>query len=336
MSFLEIVFDPASFAGGSVVTALAFSAKSIRNKIQANGASAKVAQLSLRFKPLYAELEKKLEAAEERMSVFSFEYIAAYPSGQKNPLISSGIQSAWDRARKSLNAMLNMLNELDNTHVSPKTINDYAVLLGNTSVTTESALKDVGILLERYEGKLHTSIGKIANLKRDAKILGDNLAKAQADYADASTRFDRLFLESVPPALFKAEKAYETFCGYLNELIDTVENGRGYAAYDSCANQRSACMKAMTTLENHLHKVLVFSDVAKSEASRLRVELRRVHDYSGSGEQRDIDYDAALESIMEAESRPYDKGNPRVEFEDTIKPFRTFAHNVAKSVYRRK
>lgn len=332
MSFLEFVFDPASFVGGSAVTALAFSAKTVGNKIQANGASAKRAEVSAKFKPLYAELEKKLAAEEERMSVFSFEYQAAYPSGQKNPLLSSGIQSARDRVRDRLNRMLKMLNELDSGNMSSKEIKDQSSLLDNVSRTTESALHDVNVLLERYETKLHTSIGKIKSLKSDVAILGENLKKAQDDYADALTRFDRLFLESVPPALFRAEKAYAAFCENLNEIVGIAESGGGYAARDSCESQRSACMKAMTTLDNHLNRVLVYSDVAKSEAAKHRTTMRR--QAYGSGAKYDQDFDKALESLMEAESRPYDKGNPAVEFEEITQPFREFMYNSAKGKYR--
>lgn len=332
MSFLELAFDPASFAGGSAVTALAFSARLVKNKMQANGASAKRAEASAQFKPLYAKLEKKLATAEERMSVFSFEYTSAYPSGQKNPLISTGIQAAHDRARDDLNEMLKMLNKLDNGNMSSKEIKDQSSLLGNISFTTESALRDVNHLLERYETKLHTSISKIKSLKSDAKILGDNLKKAQDDYADALTRFDRLFLESIPPALFRAEKAYAAFCENLNEVIDIAENGRGYAPQDACNSQRTACMKAMTTLENHLNRVLVYSDVAKSEAAKHRTTMRR--QAYGSGPKYELDFNAALESLMEAESRPYDKGNPKVEFEKIIQPYADFMYNSAKGKYR--
>lgn len=332
MSFLEIVFDPASFAGGSAVTALAFGVKGIRRRIQANGATAKRAEVSAQFKPLYAKLEKKFATADERMSVFSFEYTSAYPSGQKNPLLSTGIQAARDRVRDDLNRLLKMLNTLDNGNMSSKEIKDQSSLLGNISLTTESALKDVNHLLERYETKLHTSIAKIRSLKSDAKILGDNLKKAQDDYADALTRFDRLFLESVPPALFRAEKAYAAFCDNLSEVIDIAENGRGYAPQDACNSQRSVCMKAMTTLENHLNRVLVYSDVAKSEAAKHRTTMRRMA--YGSGPKYELDFDAALESLMEAESRPYDRGNPKVEFEEIIQPYADFMYNSAKGKYR--
>ena len=333
MSFFEIVFDPASFAGGSAVTAVAFSIGRIRNKIQANGAVAKSAELSSKFRPVYAQLENKLAAADERISVFSFDYQAAYPSGQKNPAATTGIQTARDRVREYLNLMLTKLNALDNSHLSSKTITEYWTLLDNNAHSATASLQDVDALLERYEGKLHTSISRIKSLKSDAKILGGNLEQAQSDYADALTRFDRLFLESVPPALFKAEKLYAAFNESLNELIDTVENGKGYAFHDSCATQRSASMKAMTTLENHLDKVLVYSDVAKAQATKHRSAMRRVS--YGSGEQHATDWDAALESLMEAESRPYDKGNPEIEFEDTIKPYRTFIYNSVKGVYRK-
>lgn len=334
MSLFEFVIDPASFAGGAAVSAIAFSGKAIRAKIQANGVSARSAALSAKFRPQYAELEQKLAAADERISVFSFDYQAAYPSGVKNPVVYFGIQSARDRVRESLNLMLTKLNALDNSHLSSKDIKDYWTLLDNNARLATSGLKDVDVVLERYEDKLHISISKIKNLKNDAKILGANLEKAQSDYADAVNRFDRLFLESVPPALFKAEKTYEAFTEQLNTLIDAAENGKGFVARESCAAQRSACMKAMTTLENHLARVLVYSDVAKSEASKLRAEMRRAN--YNSGEQYATDWDAALESLMEAESRPYDKGNPRIEFEEIIKPFHTFIHNTVKGVYRKR
>lgn len=333
MSLLEIAFDPASFAGGSAVTALVFSIKGIRNKIQANGAVAKSATLSAKFKPVYAELEKKLEAADERISVFSFDYQAAYPSGQKNPAATNGIQTARDRVREYLNLMLTKLNALDNSHLSSKTITEYWTLLDNNSRLATSSLRDVDTLLERYEEKLHTSIGRVKSLKSDVQILGANLKNAQDGYADALTRFDRLFLESVPPALFKAEKTYETFAAVVTETIDNVEKGRQYATRDVCGTARSASMKAMTTLENHLDRVLIYSDVAKSEATKHRADMRRWG--KGSTEQCAIDYDAAMESLMEAESRPYDKGNPRVEFEETIKPFHAFIYNSIKGVYRK-
>lgn len=334
MSFLEIAFDPASFAGGSAVTAIAFSIRGIRNKIQANGAVAKSATLSAKFRPVYAELEKKLASADERISVFSFDYQAAYPSGQKNPEISTGMQAARDRVRENLNLMLTKLNALDNSHLSSKVVNDYWTRLDNNERFAKSGLYDVEALLERYEGKLHTSIAKIKSLKSDVQILGDNLKKAQTGYADALTRFDRLFLESVPPALFKAEKSYEAFVESANMLIANVECGRGYAARDSCSTQRSASMKAMTTLENHLDRVLAYPDVAKAEAAKNRVKLRQVRDKLPGSAQRGFDYDTALESLMEAESRPYDKGNPKAEFEETIKPFYVFIYNAMKGVYK--
>lgn len=334
MSLLEIAFDPASFAGGSAVTAIAFSIRGIRNKIQANGAVAKSATLSAKFRPVYAELEKKLATADERISVFSFDYHAAYPSGQKNPEISTGMQTALDRVREQLNLMLTKLNDLDNRHLSTKTVNEYWTKLDKSVLSAKSSLHDVDNLLARYEEKLRMSIGKIKNLKSDVQILGDNLKKAQADYADALTRFDRLFLESVPPALFKAEKSYEAFVESANTLIANVESGRGYAARDSCSTQRSASMKAMMTLGNNLERVLVYSNVAKAEAAKNRVKLRQVRDKLPGGAQRAIDYDAALESLMEAESRPYDKGNPKAEFEETIKPFYVFIYNAMKGVYK--
>lgn len=336
MSFFEIVFDPASFAGGSAITAVAFSVGRIRNKMQSNGAVAKSAELSSKFRPVYAELENRLAAADERISVFSFDYQAAYPSGQKNPAATNGIQTARDRVREYLNLMLTKLNALDNSHLSSKTITEYWTLLDNNSRLATSSLHDVDNLLARYEEKLHTSIGKIKSLKRDAQVLGDNLKKAQSDYADALTRFDRLFLESVPPALFKAEKTYGIFVDAVNETIDNVENGRGYATRDVCGTARSASMKAMTTLENHLNKVLVYSDVAKAEAAKHRVRLRQIRDTLPGGTQRAFDYDSALESLMEAESRPYDTGNPKTEFEETIKPFHTFVYNAIKGVYKGK
>jgi hypothetical protein len=335
MSFFEIVFDPASFAGGAAVSAVVFSGKSIRARIQANGVVAKAAKLSAQFKPQYAELEKKLAAADERISAFAFDYHAAYPSGQKNPVEYYGIQSARDRVRENLNLMLTMLNALDNSHLSSKTINEYWTRLDTHSRLVTSAFYDVDTLLERHELKLRTSIEKIASLKKDAQILGENLKNAQSDYADALTRFDRLFLDSVPPALFKAEKACEAFIQSVKTVVDNVENGRGFAARDSCSTQRSVCMKAMTTMRNHLDRVMVYSDVAKSEAAKHRVLLRQIRTKSAASAQRGADYDAALESLMEAESRPYDKGNPQIEFEETIKPFYTFVYNASKGVYKR-
>lgn len=335
MSFLEIAFDPASFAGGSVVTAVAFSIRGIRNKIQANGVVAKSATLSAKFRPVYAELEKKLATADERISVFSFDYQAAYPSGQKNPAVSAGMQAARDRVRESLNLMLTKLNALDNSHLSSKEINDYWTILSNNENLANSGLRDVNYLLETNDGKLRTSISKLQSLQSDTQILGANLKGYQADYADALTRFDRIFLESVPPALFKAEKAYATFDESVTALAAKVNKGAGYAARESCAASRTAAMKAMTTLENHLDRVMVYSNVAKAEAAKNRVHLRQIRDRLPGSEQRAIDYDAALESLMEAESRPYDKGNPKIEFEETIKPFYAFVYNATKGVYKR-
>jgi hypothetical protein len=334
MSLFEFVIDPASFAGGAVITAIAFGGKTIRARIRANGVAAKSAQLSALFKPQYAELEQKLAAADERISAFSFDYLAAYPSGQKNPVVYFGIQSARDRVRENLNLMLTKLNTLDNSHLSSKEIRDHCTLLENNARLAASGLRDVYTILERYEEKLHISISKIKNLKNDATVIGERLKKAQADYADAVNRFDRLFLESVPPALFKAEKAYETFIEHMNRVIDVAECGGGFVARDSCATERSASIKSLNTLENRLDKVLVFSDVAKAETTKHRAEMRRVN--YGSGEQHATDWDAALESLMEAESRPYDKGNPRIEFEETIKPFRIFINNSIKGVYRKR
>lgn len=335
MSFFEIVFDPASFAGGVAVSAVVFSGKSIRARIQANGVGAKAAKLSARFKPQYAELEKRLASADERIATFAFDYHAAYPSGQKNPVEYYGIQTARDRIRENLNLMLTKLNALDNSHLSSKIINEYWTLLGIDERLASSGLHDVDNILTRYELKLRTSIEKIKSLKHDAETLGENLKKAQSDYADALTRFDRLFLDSVPPALFKAEKASEAFIQSVKTVVDNVENGRGFATRDSCSTQRSACMKAMTTMRNHLDRVMVYSDVAKAEAAKHRTVLRQIRTKAAASAQRANDYDAALESLMEAESRPYDKGNPQTEFEETIKPFYTFVYNATKGVYKR-
>jgi hypothetical protein len=332
MSVLEFVFDPAGFAGGAAVTALAFSGRSIRNRIQANGVVAKCAGLYAEFMPQYAEWEKKVEDTEARISAFGYDFLMAFPLMEKNPVASSGVTEGYENARKNLDLMLKDLNALDNTHLSSKEVIERSNSLKRNRWQAEVSLRNVDLLLDTHESKLQTSIKVLKKLKNDSANLGDRLKKAKSDYDDAVKRFDRLFLESIPPALFKAEKAYESFVNALSVLVDDVNTIGAYATNKSCGNTLNDSIKTLTTLENYLHRVLVFSDVVKAETSKQRVELRRCSKYNSV--QQDIDYDAALESLMEAESRPYDKGNPKLEFEDTIKPFRLFIYNNNKGVYR--
>lgn len=320
MDLLTFVFEPLNFAGGFAAASAVYGAKALVAKRGNGNILVKAKDVSTRYKQVYAECESLLEDTEEKAASFKHDFQLAFPQA---PVPSPGVFAGITALRNVVNGMLAEFTLLDNHHISlkelsriEKSLADSKKVFSASHEQTNGALQN---LITGFKGNMKEYSEGVAFSDK----LAERLDVARKSYAKAETVFDKIYLEKIPPALFEAERA----CERLDNLVaDSGYDSSGvYCWVDPSAQTRVEA--SVRKLENHLTRVLDYSVTAKRQTAKMRQRLRSYPPYTATQTEG---YNIALESLMDAESRAYDKGNPVDEFDVATLPYLRYLNDRNK------
>lgn len=320
MDFLNFVFDPLNFAGGFAAASAVYGAKSVVSKWSQSGVAAKIESVSSEYKLLYPGLNSAFEKAESSAQAFKHDFQIAFPDAViPIPVIFTKL----DIMQKLLNGMLTDFNALDNQHLKRDAVAKIEKSLAEKNKSFNAILSDTEFLINGNFKNFRSNMAELAGFKDALSGLQEHLADAQEAYAKAEQVYDKVYLEKIPPALFEAEKACDRFAGMVEQA--------GYSSTEAIfmTVDESVQKKAETNMRralNHLNRVLNYGQTAMRETSKMRQRLRS---WPPRTAEQTVAYNLALESLMDAESRPYDKGNPVDEFDVATLPYLRYLHDRA-------
>jgi hypothetical protein len=312
-------FDPVSFACGvastGVITGGVAWVKAVRKSHSVKGVDAARDELLAAMKPTYAELEESFAELNETYDKVSHEFSFAYPNSTLLTLTHT--KTSMEHHRTKLNQILNLINKVENTHLDKKTLDEakkeYDQLITHFANLMQSAkygLNEVSRHVVMNQSDLKT-------FQRIQKDVQSRLDTVRATLAEAETRFARVYLEKVPPAIFQAEKHLES----LNEMVERYD-------FNTAArgNRKAVADRAVQSLgraEKRMNAVLNYSDVARREATKKRAELR--NSLAPRNADEEMVRDACILKLMDAESHDYSTGNPPEKFNEIIEIFNEYA-----------
>lgn len=320
MDILNFVFDPLNFAGGFAAASAVYGAKSVVSKWSQSGVATKIESVSSEYKLLYPGFNSAFEKAESSAQAFKHDFRIAFPDAVI-PIPS--IFTRLDTMKTLLNGMLADFNALDNQHLKRDAVARIEKSLAEKKKSFTATLSDTEFLINGNAKNFRENMAELTKFKDTLKNLQERLTEAKDQYAVAEQVYDKVYLEKIPPALFEAEKAWDRFAGMVAQA--------GYSSEDAIfmTVDESVQKKAETTVrraENHLNRVLNYGQSAMRETSKMRQRLRS---WPPRTAEQTVAYNLALESLMDAESRPYDKANPVDEFDVATLPYLRYLHDRA-------
>lgn len=327
---LAFDFDVASFAAGAASTGAFTGAAAwihtARKNRSLKGVDAARQNYLSSMKPQYANAESLFAVLEGYADEVAHEYTFAYPN-----ITVASISQAQDRVKKlreTLNSGLTYINEVENTHLDRKTldkkVDDFRKLL----LRVPDDIQSVRYTLNSLQGDLKRSQAAFHKLKNTKSNLETRLAALKATYAEAETRFDKVYLEKIPPAIFQAEKQY-------NSVVEILNKGFYAHLHQHHGNNGGLLDRALTAMkraENHMQTALNFSDIARRKTAKMRVALR--NSLAPRDAEETAMCEAAVVSLMDAEAFAYTEGNPADTFDVMIMPYHEYV--VARRTVRKR
>lgn len=331
MDIMSLIFqiDPVSFACGAASTGALTGGvawiSSARKARSSKGIDAARTKYLESMKPQYSSAESLFASLEELADEVAHDFTFAYPAITFSAITQNKTRVAGIRG--NLNKGLAFINTVENTHLNKKTLDTTVDEFRQLFQFLPDDIQSVRYAFEDLRRKLDTdqsSLVKFQNVKKDIE---DRMTVLNDAYADAEGRFARVYLEKIPPAIFQAEKQYSALVAMIEEYF--------YAPHLQ-SERNSLSERALTAIkkaENHMSAALNFSDIARRKTAKMRVDLR--NSLAPRDAEEEILRDAAVLSLMDAESFSYVEGNPPETFDAMIMPYYEYV-KVRRTMKRRR
>lgn len=317
---LALDFDVASFAMGAASTGALTGGvawvRNVRKNRSSKGIDAARQTYLSSMKPQYANVESLFSVLESYADEVSHEYTFAYPKITVASITQ--VQERVKKLRETLNAGLIYVNEIENTHLDRKTLDKKADDFRKLFALVPDDIQSVRYTLNSLQGDLKRSQAAFRKLTNTKLDLESRLAALKETYAEAETRFDKVYLEKIPPAIFQAEKQYNSVAEILS---------KGFYAPLNQSHRNGVLDRASTAMkraENHMQTALNFSDIARRKTAKMRVALR--NSLAPRDAEETVMCEAAVVSLMDAEAFSYTEGNPAETFDAMIAPYNEYVH----------
>lgn len=320
MDIMSVIFqlDPISFACGAASTGALTGGvawiHTIRKNRSSKGVDAAREKYLESMKPQYSSAESLFASLEELADEVEHEFVFAYPQVTFSAVTQNKTRVAG--IRTNLNKGLAFINTVENTHLDKKTLDTTVDNFRKLFQFLPDDIQSVRYAFEDLRRKLDTDQSSLVKFQNAKKDIEDRMTVLNGAYADAEGRFARVYLEKIPPAIFQAEKQYAALVTMLDE----------YSYAPHLQSERNAlserALTAIKKAENHMNTALNFSDVARRKTAKMRVDLR--NSLAPRDAEEEVLRDAAVLSLMDAESFSYVDGNPPETFDAMIMPYYTY------------
>lgn len=317
----DLVFNPLNFFGGLALATVFFTVKDAVNSRLSGKARTSVwdnfNENLNKLRRSYSLYTDRLDTIYSTRDEVQNKFTHAFPSYSFDASFNA---SHVNKTHQDLNNFLLMMNEADDFPSDTKSsvLSKHIDKLKKASTDLDWMMNCSANSIKNFSQQLET------NLKRKSFSL-ENQALYQKRFNIMSETFNEMrknfapvFLEKVPSTIYAAEKELNSYNSYVDDTHNKFMN-----YYDNDADYDNYPLnKAFESAEKALLLVSDFTSTVMNQTATYRAILKRM--VSSTPEQQQA-YDAALESLVQAELTVYDSGNPNETFATITQPFLDFA-----------
>lgn len=317
----DLTFNPLNFLGGLALATAFFVVKDVVNSRLSGKARTNVwdnfNENLNKLRRAYALYVDRLDVIGSTRDEVQDKFTHAFPSYSFDASFNA---SLVNKTHQDLNNFLLMMNEADNFPSDTKSslLSKHIDKLKKASTDLDWMMNCSANSIKNFSQQLDTNLKrKSSSLEKQAlyqkrfKIMSETFSEMRKNFAP-------VFLEKVPSTIYAAEKELNSYNSYVddthNKFMHYYDNDADYDNYP--------LNKAFESAEKALLPVSDFMSTVMNQTATYRAILGRMTIQTPVQQQA---YDAALESLVQAELTVYDSGNPHETFTKITQPFLDFA-----------